>query len=44
LDDEIDDGFWFSYMLSTWLRQVLDELTLIHEVYSWWCWYILMSH
>jgi hypothetical protein len=25
-DDEIDEGFWLSYMLSTWLRQVVDEL------------------
>ena len=44
LDDEIDEGFWLRYMLSTWLRQVVDELMHIHEVYSWWCWYILMSH
>ena len=43
LDDEIDEGFWLRYMLSTWLRQVVDELAHIHEVYSWWCWYILMS-
>jgi hypothetical protein len=26
LDDEIDEGFWLSYMLCTWLRQVIDEL------------------
>ena len=26
LDDEIDEGFWLRYMLSTWLRQVVDEL------------------
>ena len=38
LDDEIDEGFWLRYMLGTWLRQV------VHEVCSWWCWYILMSH
>ena len=44
LDDEIDEVFWLWYMLSTWLRQVVDELAHIHEVYSWWCWYILMSH
>ena len=44
LDDEIIEGFWLRYMLSTWLRQVVDELAHIHEVYSWWCWYILMSH
>jgi hypothetical protein len=25
-DDEIDEGFWLRYMLSTWLRQVVDEL------------------
>ena len=30
--------------LSTWLRQVVDELEHIHEVYSWWCWYILMRN
>jgi hypothetical protein len=24
--DEIDEGFWLRYMLSTWLRQVVDEL------------------
>jgi hypothetical protein len=34
LDNEIDEGFWLRYMLSTWLRQVVDELTHIHEVYS----------
>jgi hypothetical protein len=34
LDDEIDEGFWFWYMLSTWLIQVVDELTHIPEVYS----------
>jgi hypothetical protein len=33
-DDEIDEGFWLWYMLSTWLRQVVDELVHIHEVYS----------
>ena len=44
LDDEIDEGFWLRYMLSTWLRQVVDELVHIHEVYNWWCWYILMIH
>jgi hypothetical protein len=27
LDDEIDEGFWLRYMLGTWLRQVVDELT-----------------
>jgi hypothetical protein len=32
LYDEIDEGFWFGYMLSTWLRQVVDELVHIHEV------------
>jgi hypothetical protein len=26
LDDEIDEDFWLRYMLSTWLRQVVDEL------------------
>jgi hypothetical protein len=26
LDDEIHKGFWLRYMLSTWLRQVVDEL------------------
>jgi hypothetical protein len=26
LDDEIDEGFWLSYMLGTWLTQVVDEL------------------
>jgi hypothetical protein len=25
-DDEIDEGFLLRYMLSTWLRQVVDEL------------------
>jgi hypothetical protein len=25
-DDEIDEVFWLRYMLSTWLRQVVDEL------------------
>ena len=44
LDGEIDEGFRLWYMLSTWLRHVVDELVHIHEVYSWWCWYILMSH
>ena len=44
LDDQIDEGFWLWYMLSTWLRQVVDELMHIHEVYSWWCLLILMSH
>ena len=44
LDDEIDDFFWLRYMLITWLRQVVDELAHMHEVYSWWCWYILISH
>jgi hypothetical protein len=34
LDDEIDEGFWLWYMLSTWLRQVVDELAHIDEVYS----------
>ena len=34
LDDEIDEGFCFWYMLSTWLRQVVDELTHIHDVDS----------
>jgi hypothetical protein len=34
LDDEIDEGFWLWYTLSTWLRQVVDELAHIHEVYS----------
>jgi hypothetical protein len=32
LDDEIDEGFWLWYMLSIWLRQVVDELAHIHEV------------
>jgi hypothetical protein len=27
LDDEIDEGLWLRYMLGTWLRQVVDELT-----------------
>jgi hypothetical protein len=27
LDDEIDEGFWLRYMLGTWLRKVVDELT-----------------
>jgi hypothetical protein len=27
LDDEIELGFWLRYMLSTWLRQVVDALT-----------------
>jgi hypothetical protein len=26
LDDEIDEGFWLRYMLSTWLSQVVDDL------------------
>jgi hypothetical protein len=26
------EGFWLWYMLSTWLRQVVDELVHIHEV------------
>ena len=26
LGDEIDEEFWLRYMLSRWLRQVVDEL------------------
>jgi hypothetical protein len=26
-DDEIDEGFWLRYMLVTWLKQAVDELT-----------------
>jgi hypothetical protein len=27
MNDENDGGFWLRYMLGTWLRQVVDELT-----------------
>ena len=38
---------YFVYGWGTWWVHGWDKYLMIwhiHEVYSWWCWYILMSH
>ena len=35
---------WWCILVVVHVEYMVDELVHIHEVYSWWCWYILMSH